>query len=75
MNVIHVHRDSVSLEYHMEVAGPLFAPFAPLIHLLSIDVYGRPADAVVEQLHHKARSLGDATVQVHPLHSGFVRLA
>lgn len=74
MNVIHVHRDSASLEFHMNVAGPLFAPFASLIQLLSIDVYGQPDDAVVEELHHKARILGGATVQVHPLYAGFLRL-
>jgi quinol monooxygenase YgiN len=75
MNVIHVHQDSASLEYHMKVAGPRFAPFAPLIRLLSIDVYGHPPDSVVEALHNKARTLGGASVRLHPLHAGFVRLS
>ena len=73
MTVVHVHVDSGSLEFHMNVAGPLFAPFAQLVRLLSIDVYGQPSDAVVEQLHQKARMLGNATVQVHPFHAGFLR--
>lgn len=66
MNVVHVHRDSASMAFHMNVAGPLFAPFGPLIRLLSIDVYGQPGHEVIEQLQHKARILGGATVGVHP---------
>jgi quinol monooxygenase YgiN len=75
MTVIHVHRDSESLEFHMNVAGPLFAPFAELVRLSSIDVYGRPGDAVVRQLQRKAEMLGGATVTVHGHHAGFARLA
>lgn len=74
MNVVHVNRDSASLEFHMNVAGPLFAPFGPLIRLLSIDVYGDPSPNVIAQLQHKARILGGATVEVHPLHAGFLRV-
>ncbi len=75
MTVIHVHHDSESLEFHMKVAGPLFAPFAELVRLSSIDVYGRPSDAVVRQLQRKAEMLGGATVTVHGHHAGFARLA
>jgi quinol monooxygenase YgiN len=75
MTVIHVHHDSESLEFHMNVAGPLFAPFAELVRLSSIDVYGRPTDAVLRQLQHKAEMLGGATVTVHGHHAGFARLA
>ncbi len=73
MNVVHVHKDSSSLALHMNVAGPLFAPFSPLVRLLSIDVYGRPADDVIQRLQHKAQILGGAAVQVNPLHAGFMR--
>ncbi len=73
MNVVHVHGDSASLAFHMSVAGPLFGPFSPLV-LLSIDVYGQPADDVIEQLRRKAQILGGATVQVHPHHAGFMRV-
>ncbi len=48
MNVIHVHRDSASLAFHMDVPDPLFAPFSPLIRLLSSAVYGQPGDEVIE---------------------------
>ena len=73
MNVIHVHRDSRSLQTHIEVAGAKFAPFASLIRLLSIDVYGHPDEAVVENLRRKASMLGGAVVRVHPFVTGFVR--
>jgi hypothetical protein len=59
----------------MELAGPLFAPFAELVNLLRIDVYGDPGEAIVERLRDKARLLGTGTVAVHQLHAGFARLA
>ena len=73
MTVVHVHPDSASLEFHMEVAGAKFARFAEFVRLLSIDVYGKPSDDVVEQLRQKARMLGNGTVQVHGSHTGFAR--
>jgi hypothetical protein len=42
--------------------------------VLSIDVYGRPDDGLVEGLRQKAEMLGDGRVRVHDLHAGFVRL-
>jgi quinol monooxygenase YgiN len=74
MTVIHVHRDSASLEFHMKVAGPLFPRFADLVELITIDLYGGPSDTVVQQMRDKARMLGSGTVEVHGLHAGFARL-
>lgn len=74
MTVIHVHPDSASLEFHMKVAGSLFPKFAEFMKLLTIDVYGQPSDALVDQLRQKAQTLGNGTVQVHGLHAGFARL-
>jgi len=74
MTVIHVNRDSASLEYHLEIGGPAFRKFAGLITLRSIDVYGRPSEAAIERLHEKARMLGGATVVVHDRRAGFVRV-
>jgi quinol monooxygenase YgiN len=73
MTVVHVHTDSASLEYHMEVAGPAFRRFADadLITLSSIRVYGEPSEKAVSQLHEKARLLGCSDVTVHALHAGF----
>jgi hypothetical protein len=56
------------------VAGPVFGEFAELLRLQSIDVYGSPTDEVVQELHEKARLLGNATVAVHPDAAGFVRV-
>jgi hypothetical protein len=75
MTVMHVHADSASLEHHMNVAGPLFPRFAPLIRLLTIDVYGEPSEPVMHRLRLKARELGGATVEVHALHAGFSRFS
>jgi hypothetical protein len=73
MTVVQMHPDSASLEYHMEVAGPVFRRFVELVTLSSIHVYGEPSDELLKQLHEKARLLGGGTVVVAPLHSGFTR--
>lgn len=73
MTVVHVHPDSASLEFHMEVAGPAFPKFAEFIKLLRIDVYGKPGDDLVERMRQKAQMLGNGTVLVHRLHAGFTR--
>lgn len=73
MTVVAVHRDSASLEFHMDVGGAEFRKFADLIELLTIEVYGAVSDDVLERLHKKARMLGDGTVTVHELYAGFAR--
>ena len=74
MTVLHINPDSASLEFHMKVAGPKFPPIGEFIDMLAIDVYGRPDDALVKRLRHKAEMLGSGTVRVHDLHAGFARL-
>jgi hypothetical protein len=74
MTVVSMHPDSASLEYHMEVVGPLLAEFVELVTLSSIHIYGQPSEKVLKQSHEKARLLGRGTVAVHSLHAGFTRL-
>ena len=73
MTVLHINADSASLEFHMTTAGPQFPPIAEFIDMVSIDVYGEPAGAVVDQLREKAAMLGRGQVRVHSLHAGFSR--
>jgi quinol monooxygenase YgiN len=75
VTVVHVHPDSASLEYHLEVAGPLFRRFADLVTLSSIHVYGEPGVNVLKQMDEKARLLGGGAVEVAGWQSGFTRLA
>jgi hypothetical protein len=75
MTVVNVHPDSASLEYHMEVAGPLFRQFVELVTLSSIRIYGEPSEKALKQAHEKARLLGGGAVEVDVLHAGFARLA
>ena len=75
MTVVHVHHDSASLEFHMKVAGPAFPKFVQLIKLLSIDVYGKLSDDLLEQMRRKAQMLGNGTVLLHEPHAGFARFA
>lgn len=73
MTVTHIHDDPASLDYHMEVAGPQFAPFAELLTLQSIHVYGEPTEWALAQLRRKVEMLGTGEVVVHPAHAGFGR--
>ena len=73
MTVVHVHPDAASLDHHMEVAGPRFAPFADLLTLLSIDIYGAPSAKAGDQLREKLRLLGRGELIVHAPHAGFSR--
>jgi hypothetical protein len=73
MTVVHVHADSSSLDYHMEVAGPRFARFADLLTLSSIHIYGEPSRKALGQLRDKVRLLGSGDVIVHRPHAGFNR--
>ena len=75
VTVIQVHPDSTSAERHMIIAGPRFAPFAALLHLERIDVYGEPSEQLLTLLGKKAELLGGAALRVHPTHAGFVRAA
>jgi len=74
MTVVHLHVDSASLEYHMDVAGPEFRKVADLISLSSIHIYGEPSEKALRQLHDKARLLGSGDVVVYRPHAGFTRL-
>src|SRR5215207_4410811 len=58
---VYFNPDSASLELHMKVAGPKFPPIGEFIRLLSIDVYGRPDDGLVQGLRQKAEMLGSGT--------------
>jgi quinol monooxygenase YgiN len=73
MTVVQIHPNSASMELHMRLAGPIFQKFADLVVLTRIDFYGRPSDALVEQMRQKAGMLGNAVVVVNELHAGFAR--
>ena len=75
MSVVAVHPDSASLERHLGIGGPEFRKVGAFIELGSIDVYGVPSEAALQQLREKGRLLGrDVPVTVHRLASGFTRL-
>jgi hypothetical protein len=73
MTVLQIHPDSASMERHMEVAGPVFAKFADLLVLRTIDIYGSPSERVIEQLRPKPQLLGTASVAVDERQAGFAR--
>lgn len=73
MTVMHVHPDAASLEYHMEVIGPVLRRFAHLVTLTSTHIYGEPTDKLLKQSHEKVRLLGRGAVVVDALHAGFTR--
>jgi hypothetical protein len=73
MSVVHVHADAGSLDYHLHVAGPLFAKFAGLVTLSSIHIYGEPSETALDHLREKLRILGAGEVIVNAPYVGFVR--
>jgi hypothetical protein len=74
VTVLQVHPDSASMEFHMDVAAAVFAKFKDLLTLVTMDVYGKPSEELLERMRNKARMLGTARVGVHELHAGFTRL-
>jgi hypothetical protein len=75
MTVVQIHPDAASMELHLDAARPVFAPFAGLVRLATIDVYGDPSERLLDQLRRKATMLGDATISVHRLEAGITRFA
>jgi quinol monooxygenase YgiN len=73
MTVVQVHTDTASLEYHLEIAGPVFRRFVELVTLSSIHIYGEPSEKVLTQAREKARLLGRGDVVVAAWHAGFTR--
>lgn len=76
MTVVAVHPDSASLERHMDIGSEEFRKLAHLVTLTAIECYGRPSERALEQLRHKAATLGDggAIVSIERW-AGFTHLA
>jgi hypothetical protein len=62
------------LEFHLKVAGPKFPPIAPLVRMLTIEIFGRPTEELLARLQAKAKLLGSGSVVVRDCHAGFARL-
>ena len=75
VTVVQLHPNTTSLERHLDIAGPRFAPFADLLTLQRVDIYGMPGEAALQRLRQKAEMLGNAPVVVNDFHAGFTRLA
>ncbi|MFW5940440.1 MAG: hypothetical protein ACOC9C_00700 [Chloroflexota bacterium] len=75
MTVVHIHFDSESLAFHMEVAGHLFPKFAEFVQIQTVDIYGEPDEALVKRLQEKARMLGNGTVRIHGRYGGLDRFS
>lgn len=73
--VLSVHRDQTSLRRHLEVIRDELAPFAELLRLRSIEVFGDVDDELRDLLQRKAELLGADSVSVHSVTSGFMRAA
>jgi len=58
LTVIHVHADAASLERHFDVVASALPPFAELLEVRSMDIYGQPTEATLARLHEKGAMLG-----------------
>lgn len=72
-SVLHVHRDEASLRRHMEMIQPRLAPFAELLELREIEVFGEIGPELTGQLNAKLRLLGTQGLVVRHGQAGFVR--
>ena len=76
MTVVAVHPDSASLELHMDIGSAEFRKLAHLITLTAIECYGRPSERALDQLWHKAATLGNGgTVVSVGRSAGFAHVA
>jgi hypothetical protein len=76
MTVVAVHPDSASLELHMDIGSKEFRKLSHLLTLTTIECYGWPSERALEQLRHKAATLGDdGTVVSIGRFAGFTRVA
>jgi hypothetical protein len=73
MTVVQIHPSSASMELHMKLAGPIFRKAAGLVSLSRVDFYGRPSEALLEQMREKSQLLGNAPVVVNEPRAGFAR--
>jgi len=71
MSVLHIHTDSISLEYHLRTIEPLLPKFAGLVRLLSIDVFGAVDVVVIGMLKQKVSVLGTGNIRIHRFHNGY----
>jgi hypothetical protein len=75
MTVVAIHPDSASLELHLDIGIREFSKLAHLLTLTAIECYGRPSDRALEQLRHKADTLGNGgTVLAIDRFAGFTHL-
>lgn len=71
--VVSVHVDEDSLRRHMEVIQDRLAPFADLLELRSIEVFGEVSDELRATLRNKAELLGAGGISVEQAEAGFLR--
>lgn len=74
MTVLQMHPDSASMEQHMELGRPVFARFAELLTMETMDIYGRPSERLLVLLQRKAQMLAGPGPTVHERHGGLLRL-
>lgn len=73
VTVVQLHPDSASMEYHLDVAAAMFPRFRDLLQIVSMDVYGRPSEKLLERMRVKGKLLGDVPVVVRDTVAGFAR--
>lgn len=74
MTGVQMHPDSASIESHFATAGPHFGKMMEMLGTGEMHVFGKPSDAIVEQMTGMAASMGEISLTFHDLHAGFARL-
>jgi len=71
MTVTAVHRDSASLELHLEIGREEFRKLGEMITLRQIEIYGAISDRARQMLEQKAQMLGGRGLTVVERFAGF----
>lgn len=72
-SIVHVHADEASLAHLMTAIRDRLPPFAELLQLRSIEVFGEVGESLRTQLRAKADLLGAESLTISGRYAGFLR--
>jgi hypothetical protein len=72
-SIVHVFPDAESLEFHLQGAGELAEKAFEFMEIVSIDIYGRPSNAVLANMQQIAGSGVALNIKPQNL-GGYLRL-
>ena len=72
VSIVHVFTDAESMELHMQGVGELAKKAFEFMEVVSIEIYGRPTDAVLEMMKGIVGSGVGLSIKPEPI-GGYIR--